>query len=124
MNKKILISLSIIGIVAAIAVGGTIAYFSDTETSEGNTFTAGVIDISIDGENPWHKTFTLADMKPCYTDYITFKIENDGSGANPVDIYKKITNIQEDTEFVTEPECTEQGGTWDNGNCDFDNCDG
>jgi len=48
MNKKILISLSIIGIVAAIAVGGTIAYFSDTETSTGNTFTAGAIDLMID----------------------------------------------------------------------------
>ena len=112
MNKKILISLSIIGIVAAIAVGGTIAYFSDTETSKGNTFTAGVIDISIDGENPWHKTFTLADMKPCYTDYITFRIENDGSGANPVDIYKKLVVTDENTGTLTEPECTEQQGTW------------
>jgi len=48
MNKKILISLSIIGVVAALAVGGTIAYFSDTETSTGNTFTAGVLDLKID----------------------------------------------------------------------------
>lgn len=48
MNKKILISLSVIGIVAAIAVGGTIAYFSDTETSEGNILTAGSIDLKVD----------------------------------------------------------------------------
>ena len=48
MNKKIILSLSVIGVVAAIAVGGTIAYFSDTETSVGNTFTAGTIDISLD----------------------------------------------------------------------------
>ena len=50
MNKKILISLSVIGAVAAIAIGGTIAYFSDTETSTGNTFTAGSIDLKIDNE--------------------------------------------------------------------------
>jgi len=48
MNKKIIISLSVIGVVAAIAIGGTIAYFNDTETSEGNTFTAGELDLKID----------------------------------------------------------------------------
>ena len=48
MNKKILLSLCVIGAVAAIAVGGTIAYFSDTETSTGNTFTAGSLDLKVD----------------------------------------------------------------------------
>jgi len=115
--KKVLISLSIIAAVAAIVVGATTAYFSDTETSTGNTFTAGTIDISIDDQNPWSEKFTMADMKPCYTDYITFRIENDRSGANPVDIYKKITDINEDSGDITEPECTEQQGTWDNGTC-------
>ena len=50
MSKKILISLSVIGVAAAIAIGGTVAYFSDTETSTGNTFTAGSIDLKIDNE--------------------------------------------------------------------------
>jgi predicted ribosomally synthesized peptide with SipW-like signal peptide len=48
MNKKILVSLSVIAAVAAIAIGGTVAYFSDTETSTGNTFTAGSIDLKVD----------------------------------------------------------------------------
>jgi len=48
MNKKILISLTVIGVVAAIAIGGTIAYFNDTETSSGNIFTAGSIDLKVD----------------------------------------------------------------------------
>ena len=46
--KKILISLSIIGAVAALAVTGTRALFSDTETSAGNVFTAGSIDLKVD----------------------------------------------------------------------------
>jgi len=46
--KKILISLAIIGAVGAIAAGATGAFFSDTETSTGNTFTAGAIDLTID----------------------------------------------------------------------------
>jgi len=42
--KKILTSLSIIGVIAVIAIGETVAYFSDIETSIGNTFTAGTLD--------------------------------------------------------------------------------
>jgi len=51
MNKKIIISLGIIGLAAAIAIGATTAFFSDTETSTGNTFTAGAIDLTIDNES-------------------------------------------------------------------------
>lgn len=128
MNKKIIFSLALIGVAAAIAIGGTVAYFSDTETSVGNTFTAGTIDISIDGQNPWTDTFTLADMKPCYTDYINFKIENDLADPNPVNIFKKIIVKSEGTGVISEPECKDQGGDWtDNGSgagtCAFVNGD-
>lgn len=50
MNKKILISLSVIAGIAAIVIGATTAYFSNTEKSEGNTFIAGAIDLKIDNE--------------------------------------------------------------------------
>jgi len=50
MNKKILVSLSVIAAVAAIVVGGTVAFFSDTETSKGNTFTAGTLDLLVDSD--------------------------------------------------------------------------
>lgn len=46
--KKILISLGIIGLVGALAIGATMSYFSDTETSSGNVFTAGSIDLKVD----------------------------------------------------------------------------
>jgi len=120
MNKKILVSLSVIAAVAAIAIGGTVAYFSDTETSTGNTFTAGTIDISVDDMNPWNKTFALADMKPSYTDYINFEIQNTGSAPNPVDVWKKITVTNETTGVVSEPECTEEGGLWVSNTCTSD----
>ncbi len=48
--KKILISLSVVAAVAAVVVGATTAFFSDTETSTGNTFTAGSIDLKVDSE--------------------------------------------------------------------------
>lgn len=46
--RKILVSLSTIGIVSMIAIGATMAYFGDIETSTDNTFTAGSIDLKID----------------------------------------------------------------------------
>jgi len=49
--NKIIKSLSVIAFVAAIALAGTGAYFSDSETSTGNTFTAGAIDLKIDNES-------------------------------------------------------------------------
>lgn len=45
--KRILLSLSII-ILAGALVGGTAALFSDTETSTGNVFTAGALDLTVD----------------------------------------------------------------------------
>ncbi len=48
--KKIIVSLAIIAVVGAIVVGATTAFFSDTETSTGNTFTAGSIDLKVDNE--------------------------------------------------------------------------
>ncbi|MCH7951809.1 hypothetical protein IH980_03675 [Patescibacteria group bacterium] len=46
--RKILLSLLTISAVALVAVAATGAFFSDTETSTGNTFEAGSIDLKID----------------------------------------------------------------------------
>jgi predicted ribosomally synthesized peptide with SipW-like signal peptide len=46
--KKILISLSIVGAVAAIIIGATGALLTDTGTSNNNTFAAGKFDLKID----------------------------------------------------------------------------
>jgi len=60
--RKILISLSIIGVVAAIAIGATIAYFNDVETSTGNIFTAGTMDLKVDH---LAQTYNDVDCKTC-----------------------------------------------------------
>ena len=51
---KIIISFMAIGLVLALIGGGTWAYFSDTETSTGNTFTAGTLNLvpSTSGTGP------------------------------------------------------------------------
>jgi predicted ribosomally synthesized peptide with SipW-like signal peptide len=62
MNKKIILSLSVIGIVAAIAIGGTVAYFSDTEASTGNILVAGSLDLKVDHTK---QTYNTIDCKTC-----------------------------------------------------------
>lgn len=61
-TKRILISLGIIGVVAAAVIGGTIAYFNDTETSTGNIFTAGSIDLKVDHVA---QSYNGVDCKTC-----------------------------------------------------------
>lgn len=56
--KKIIISLAMIAAVGAVVVGATTAYFSDTETSTGNTFTAGSIDLGIDNASYYNGKFS------------------------------------------------------------------
>lgn len=46
-NKKIYLSLLVIGMAATVAGAGTWAYFTDTATSTENTFTAGVLDLKV-----------------------------------------------------------------------------
>jgi predicted ribosomally synthesized peptide with SipW-like signal peptide len=46
--KKILLSLMTIAVVVVVGVAASSAFFTDTEESTGNTFTAGAIDLMID----------------------------------------------------------------------------
>src|SRR3989338_10119894 len=46
--KRILLSLLIIGLVSGVGFAATQAFFSDTEVSANNTFTAGELDLKVD----------------------------------------------------------------------------
>ncbi|NTW45469.1 MAG: hypothetical protein HGB18_00245 [Candidatus Moranbacteria bacterium] len=59
---KILKSLGLIGAVVAVAGGATYAYFSDTETSSGNTIAAGTLDLQMSGEGT--VPFSVTDAYP------------------------------------------------------------
>jgi predicted ribosomally synthesized peptide with SipW-like signal peptide len=114
--KKILISLSIIGVVGAIAIGGTMAYFSDTETSTGNTFTAGTLDLVVttSGTGPAGKTtvnengdgfndnVVFANLAPGDSGSIVWTITNNGSLDGFIDVHQWLTNDSDGVD--TEPE--------------------
>jgi predicted ribosomally synthesized peptide with SipW-like signal peptide len=53
--KRILTSLALILGAALFIVGATRALFSDTETSTGNTFEAGAVDLKVDNTSYWNR---------------------------------------------------------------------
>jgi len=110
MDAKILASLMVIGLVASAIGMGTYAYFSDTETSTGNMFTAGSLDliVDIDGEtyNPLDRPiFTVPDMKPGDhgEETISLHVDNDACGFVKFDLTSDLDNT------CTEPEAGEEG---------------
>ena len=93
MNAKgVLISVMCIAVVAMLAGAGTLAYFSDTETSTGNTFTAGTLNLKYstdfgktwqDGTNAGFGFLNVAPgdpvVGPIPPKTMIFKLWNDGT---------------------------------------------
>jgi len=63
--KKILLSLGLIVVLAGAIIGGTIAFYNDTETSTGNIFVAGSIDLKVDH---LAQTYNGVDCETCSVD--------------------------------------------------------
>ena len=104
--KKILLSIATVAVVGAVVAGATGAWFTNTEISTGNTFTAGTIDLKVDNESyitnnegilalniktSWGETdlnkgqlfFDFADLKPgdVGEDTISLHVKNNDAWA-------------------------------------------
>lgn len=103
--KKILFSISVLGITLAIAFGLTSAFFSDTETSTGNTFTSGAIDLLINGENDPTGIVSFDDLKPGdeYIEHKTVRVD-----TNDAYVWMHLKDIVSDQGAQTEPENLEE----------------
>lgn len=54
LNTRILASVAMLVFVGAAIASSTGAFFSDTETSTGNTFTAGALDLKVDSQSHYN----------------------------------------------------------------------
>ena len=109
-ERGALLSSMILVMLASMLVGaGTVAYFNDTETVSGNTFSAGTLDLEVNDENPWTSTLiSVSNMKPGDTGEVTIELENLGSLDGYVCMWiKDVTNSPGDT---PEPEDTPDNG--------------
>lgn len=66
MKTKLISSILILALALIGIVGATAAYFSDTGTSNGNTFTAGSLDLKVNGTDENVRLFNLSDLHPEY----------------------------------------------------------
>src|SRR6185503_21218722 len=61
INSRMALSAATIVAAGALIAGATFAFFSDSETSTGNTFVAGSLDLKVDNSCYYNK---LADGQP------------------------------------------------------------
>lgn len=78
--KKLLLSISALGIASILAIGATTAYFSDSEVSSNNTFAAGTLDLNLNGGDSDVAVFNVQNMIPGHTQpHGLFKLKNVGT---------------------------------------------
>lgn len=99
--NKVIASLLMIGVVAAMAGAGTFAYFTDTETTQG-TFTAGTLDLVVDGMNGVKTNFEIENVQPSYNESCEVNLTNIGTCDGYLSIW--MENLTDDDNGCTVPE--------------------
>jgi len=107
--KRIILSLVTIVAVAAIATGATVAYFSDTETSNSNTFAAGTLNLQVGVTDPSTWNFNLSNMKPGDNSNFDAAIKNIGTIDGDAKIDIAVSNSVEGDNLEPESDTTEPG---------------
>ena len=107
--RKILGSIITIGVIAALMGVGTFAYFSDTESAD-FTINTGVIDLEVDGENPWCESFTI-HLKPSW-DWERDFILHMTAESNPAKVCFRIKDLQDKDYVRSEPELWAEGAVY------------
>ncbi len=103
--KKIINALSIIAIIAGIALGTTGAYFSDTEISPANIFVAGTLELSTDGEYTT-MPIEVTNIKPGDSDIGIIRLKNIGTITGEIDA-SIINMVQDNENGCNAPEASE-----------------
>jgi len=142
LSRIVLGLVLIVGATGAV-VSGTGAFFSDMETSAGNFFTAGAIDLLVDNESyftntagnlayntttSWgpsnlndgvvtlHKFFDFNDLKPddIGEDTISLHVQNDAYACMSVTLISNDDNSCNEPENADDPTCAEpDADEWD-----------
>ena len=78
--RLIVVSIFVTGLLASGIGWGTYAAFSDTETSNDNLFTAGTLDLTVNGQNGDNaQIFNIVNMKPGNQPTSYWNLQNIGS---------------------------------------------
>jgi predicted ribosomally synthesized peptide with SipW-like signal peptide len=82
-RRKLLVGAGAVGLASTGAGFGTSAFFSDTESFEGNTITAGTLDLLVDYESAYNgaPAKNLAQMPP-------------GTGDGPAGLFYTLDDVK------------------------------
>ncbi len=105
--KKILFSLMTVALVVGLVGAGAFAYFSDTETSAGNTFTAGTLNLQVGNDDPCTVHLSKDNIAPGDALYGggycgLWKIENTGTIDGRLSF--EFTSLVDNDNGCNEPE--------------------
>jgi len=105
--NKIFLSIVAILAVAAVATTGAVALFSDTETSNDNTYAAGTLDLKVDDkDDPNTVSVDVKDVYPGWSGSYSWTLKNIGSIAGQPSIIFSVMDNQENTCFEPEGDLT------------------
>ncbi|WP_133412153.1 vWA domain-containing protein [Halalkaliarchaeum desulfuricum] len=106
-RRKVLAGLGMVGVASAGAGLGTTAYFSDEESFEGNTLTAGELDLLMDyrityngGPGRLEELQALYDDDPNYNPEVQVKEFPEGSGNYVLDQVPRRPDYPEPNDWV------------------------
>ena len=95
-SKKALIVTAILGVVAALSIGATVAYFSGGAQSSVNVFTTGTMAVEINQEGP----VAVSDVLPGSIYPISFTVTN--TGTNPIFLKGYLQGEWSDSELSSQ----------------------
>jgi predicted ribosomally synthesized peptide with SipW-like signal peptide len=102
ISRKLLAGLIVIGLVGFAIGWGTYSYFSDTETSSENTFSAGTLDLKVNGTDNLSAFFTVSNVMPGNSSSKSIVLSNSGTLAGKAYIHFK--NVVDRPGTTPEPE--------------------
>ena len=107
--KKIIGLVITAAVVITLVTTGTLALFSDTETADDNTFTAGSLNLEVGSEDPCTETIAIGDDEDLYPtvsdNAATWLTPNSGSIAGDLSI--ELSAITNNENTILEPEAAE-----------------
>ena len=106
-RRTVLAGLGAVGVASAGAGLGTTAYFNDTESFDGNTLTAGQLDLLVD----WQQTYDFGEGNT----FVSAHPDHDGDGEQSVEIDSEVFTY---SDFPDETDADSNGANLPVLNCD------
>lgn len=111
-RRRVLAGIGVIGAASAGAGAGTMALFSDTESSSGNTVQAGTLDLKVAGQNPLTANEAFGPFAPGDSKSYNVPLKNVGTIQGVLDFRLSGTNSEGDNP-ESEPETQTDGDLGD-----------